>query len=112
MRFLRRKKLMGKVKEYYMDLEERYGDTVDKAVQIIDLYPELVQTKMLVKGITNELSNLQINPQAKEAVHRAECRNELVQELSEILTEDKNTNFCELLRWLDNKDNNVPPEEY
>ena len=48
MRFLRRKKLMGKVKEYYMDLEERYGDTVDKAVQIIDLYPELVQTKMLV----------------------------------------------------------------
>ena len=48
---------MGKVKEYYMDLEERYGDTVDKAVQIIDLYPELVQTKMLVKGITNIKSN-------------------------------------------------------
>lgn len=95
---------MGKVKEYYMDLEERHGELVDRVVQIIDLYPELVKTKMLVKGITNELSNLQINPQAKEAVHRAECKNELVQEMCEILSEDRHTNFCELLRWLDNKE--------
>ena len=100
---------MGKVKEYYMDLEERYGDTVDKAVQIIDLYPELVQTKMLVMNLTNSLPKLQIAPEAEEAVRRAECKDILVQEMCEILSEDRHTNFVDLLRWLDNKEEEDDP---
>ena len=100
---------MGKLKAYYMDLEERHGELVDRVVQIIDLYPELVKTKMLVMNLTNSLPKLQIAPEAEEAVRRAECKDILVQEMCEILSEDRHTNFVDLLRWLDNKDEEVDP---
>jgi len=53
---------MGKLKAYYMDLEERHGELVDRVVQIIDLYPELVKTKMLIMKLTDNLPKLQIAP--------------------------------------------------
>lgn len=97
---------MARLKEYYMDLEERYGDLVYKVEQIIDLYPELVKTKLLIKSLTDDLPKKIINlkPEYKLLMDRSVCRDELIQEMCEILSEDKHTNYIELSRYLNNKE--------
>ena len=91
---------MGQLKQYYMGLEDEYGDLITKVIQLIDLYPELVHTKLLIKTVSYDLPNLQIEPAAKEAVHKAKCKDALLQEICEVFTEEHSVDFVKVYRWM------------
>ena len=79
---------MGKLKDKYMGFEDRYGWVVNIALMMIDNYPELVKTKMLVKGLIDELPIISANATTVDAVQRAACRDELVVEICEAIAKD------------------------
>ena len=88
MGFIKEEKFMGKLKDKYMGFEDRYGWVVNIALMMIDNYPELVKTKMLVKGLTDELPIISANATTVDAVQRAACRDELVVEICEAIAKD------------------------
>lgn len=114
MKFKNREQMeMGQYKSYYMELEEEYGDTVEKVVHIINQHPELVQTKILVKSLNDDLPKLHVGDPVKTKVHEAFCKDILLQEICDILINPlpvdrpyiKNTylrsiNFPHLLRFM------------
>ena len=85
MGFIKEEKFMGKLKDKYMGFEDRYGWVVNIALMMIDNYPELVKTKMLVKGLIDELPIISANATTVDAVQRAACRDELVVEICEAI---------------------------
>ncbi len=88
MGFIKEEKFMGKLKDKYMGFEDRYGWVVNIALMMIDNYPELVKTKMLVKGLIDELPIISANATTVDAVQRAACRDELVVEICEAIAKD------------------------
>ena len=89
MGFIKEEKFMGKLKDKYMGFEDRYGWVVDIAIMIINKYPELVLTKRLVKGITDDLPVLKgAKAPTVDAVQRAACKDELVVEICEAIAKD------------------------
>ena len=88
MGFIKEEKFMGKLKDKYMGFEDRYGWVVNIALMMIDNYPELLKTKMLVKGLIDELPIISANATTVDAVQRAACRDELVVEICEAIAKD------------------------
>ena len=88
MGFIKEEKFMGKLKDKYMGFEDRYGWVVNIALMMIDNYPELVKTKMLVIGLIDELPIISANATTVDSVQRAACRDELVVEICEAIAKD------------------------
>jgi hypothetical protein len=81
---------MSTYNTFYEQHEAVYGDAVESAVQIIDLYPELVLNKLLVKKLdgNSNLSNMQLSQEGRDQLHRIQCKDELIQEICEVIVGD------------------------
>ena len=89
MGFIKREKYMGDLKDKYIGFQDRYGWVIDISLMMIQNYPELVKTKLLVKGLTDELPVLKgAKAPTVAAVQRAVCKDELVVEMCESIAKD------------------------
>ena len=83
MGFIGRDKYMGSLKDRYIGLEDRYGWVVEIGEMLVENYPELINTIMLVKGLIDELPVISANATTVDAVQRAACKDELIVEICE-----------------------------
>jgi hypothetical protein len=88
MGFIKREKYMGSLKDKYIGLQDRYGWVVKIGEMLVENYPELIRTKMLIKGLINELPIISANATTVEAVQRAACKDELIIEICESIAKD------------------------